>query len=1175
MPTATIFFLRIPPMYSIRYLFVLLNILLVQISFTQVNTNIKSADKYRAIHWTIDNGLSESDNYSILKDIKGFLWISSDNGLNRFDGNTFKYYFSDKNNKNSIADNSINALAEDSLHNIWIGTGNGLSRYDIRADTFSSFLSFGGPNALDHASIPFWATKNELFCMDYNLYGIVSYNIHSLAKKEVFRFSLSDSLGLRGTKFFYSVVDEAANCVWMLQETRGELLKISLADQKREHYPWPVYKKNRTGNYYTSAEAMRYDRKRNCIWINSPEGLINFTLKDKQFHHIDALNHYTNAKDYDRWVGIDLDTKGKVWFATQTQGIIIYDPDDQSVEIPFPNDSAVQVDACKYNACLYCDRDGITWTGSWLKTGIYQLVPFSKTVSHYMTRPNIAHSLSDNSVVSFLEGENGKIWIGTFQGLEMNIFDPRSDKFDVIHTKDLIGIKVKPGNAHVFPILVDTSFNRVWIEHNDLYVMDLKTKKCLPVIFKDSTGKVINRTGKEEDIFSIKFNNGCITRAAYGDRQGIFISHKDSAIARELLSFPAENIATPFIQVLDDRLILIPLMPPDSGHQTYTYAYNKLIRTPIPLDSIPWTEVVYNKADESYWVLAERQLFHYDKDFRIIQQFSSKEGLPRIDISSLTLDDKSNLWFHTDRSINQLNTKTGLFSELSEKDGFERMYFINYPGGMKANEGDIYFPTGYIAQGFVRVSPDKFRSPPASIYIENIEVNQKKVSHFRDVNNIINLSLRYFENKITIETGIIDYYSKGSSHIRYKLTGKNLNEDWQIAPYYFTIRYEGLPPGKYSLIIQASNAANEFNGPEKTLNITIDPPFWSTWWFRILATILGLSSVLGFVKYRARNLEERNIMLENKIAERTNELNNSLVELKTTQDQLIQSEKMASLGELTSGIAHEIKNPLNFINNFSEINLELLTEIEEEQSRSLDIASPTSLEVDIETINNLRKNSEKINHHGKRVDDIVKGMLQHSRLGNITKETININVLCEESMKLAYHGYRSKERTFNAMYETRLAPDLPKVKCVPQDLGRVILNIINNAFYAVHDKQKLLQTESIADKLEIDSIYKPSLILTTRKIDYKAPGSGVSITISDNGMGISPNIISKIFQPFFTTKPTGEGTGLGLSMAYDIITKGHGGELKVKSKEGLGTDFEIILPITELQPEILPAGRQA
>ena len=258
-------------------------------------------------------------------------------------------------------------------------------------------------------------------------------------------------------------------------------------------------------------------------------------------------------------------------------------------------------------------------------------------------------------------------------------------------------------------------------------------------------------------------------------------------------------------------------------------------------------------------------------------------------------------------------------------------------------------------------------------------------------------------------------------------------------------------------------------------------------------------------------------------------------ELKSTQAQLIQSEKMASLGELTAGIAHEIQNPLNFVNNFSEINKELLLEMKNE------IDKGNNNEVK-SIANDLIDNEEKISHHGKRADAIVKGMLQHSRSSTGVKEETDINVLADEYLRLAYHGLRAKDKNFNADFKTDFDNSIGKISIVSQDIGRVLLNLFNNAFYAVNERQK-----------KADKSYQPTVLLSTKKT-----GDKVILTVKDNGNGIPQNIIDKIFQPFFTTKPSGQGTGLGLSLSYDII-KAHGGEIKVESKEGEGVEFIIIL----------------
>jgi signal transduction histidine kinase len=267
------------------------------------------------------------------------------------------------------------------------------------------------------------------------------------------------------------------------------------------------------------------------------------------------------------------------------------------------------------------------------------------------------------------------------------------------------------------------------------------------------------------------------------------------------------------------------------------------------------------------------------------------------------------------------------------------------------------------------------------------------------------------------------------------------------------------------------------------------------------------------------------------------ELRQSLEDLKATQAQLIQSEKMASLGELTAGIAHEIQNPLNFVNNFSDVNTELLEELKEELTNG-------NQQEAISLANDIKENEQKINHHGKRADAIVRGMLQHSRKGSDKKEPTDINALADEYLRLSYHGLRAKDKSFNATLETDFDESIKKIDVVPQDVGRVLLNLFSNAFYAVSEKKK-----------QLNGSFEPKVSVAISR------GIGkVEITVTDNGNGIPQKILDKIYQPFFTTKPTGEGTGLGLSLSYDII-KAHGGEIKVNSTEGEGTIFKIQLPV--------------
>ncbi|RZK10324.1 MAG: GHKL domain-containing protein [Flavobacterium sp.] len=302
----------------------------------------------------------------------------------------------------------------------------------------------------------------------------------------------------------------------------------------------------------------------------------------------------------------------------------------------------------------------------------------------------------------------------------------------------------------------------------------------------------------------------------------------------------------------------------------------------------------------------------------------------------------------------------------------------------------------------------------------------------------------------------------------------------------------------------------------------------------ILIAGLLILGVIVFLLYRNNRQKQK---ANSNLHEQKEKIEAALQKLKSTQQQLIHSEKMASLGELTAGIAHEIQNPLNFVNNFSDVNKELIAEMKEE-IRKGNLEEAKAIASDIE------ENEAKINHHGRRADGIVKGMLQHSRSSSGQKEPTDINALADEYLRLAYHGLRAKDKSFNASQKTDFDKSIGSINIVPQDIGRVILNLITNAFHAVDEKEKGSPDH-----------YEPTVLVRTKKI-----GNKVEIQVGDNGNGIPKNILDKIFQPFFTTKPTGQGTGLGLSLAYDIV-KAHGGELRVETMEGKGTIFIITIPI--------------
>ena len=302
----------------------------------------------------------------------------------------------------------------------------------------------------------------------------------------------------------------------------------------------------------------------------------------------------------------------------------------------------------------------------------------------------------------------------------------------------------------------------------------------------------------------------------------------------------------------------------------------------------------------------------------------------------------------------------------------------------------------------------------------------------------------------------------------------------------------------------------------------------------VAITVFLLALAFVFWRNNKRN-KKANQTLQNQ----KTQIQNTLGELRQTQSQLIQSEKMASLGELTAGIAHEIQNPLNFVNNFSEVNAEMIDELKEELKNG-------NTKEALAIADDIGENEKKIRHHGKRADSIVKGMLEHSRVGTGEKQPTDLNILADEFLKLSYHGLRAKDKTFNVELVTHFDNNVPKPNVAQQDIGRVLLNLFNNAFYAVNQRSKTDNAD-----------YKPAVEVTT-----SSKNGHIEIRVKDNGNGIPDAIKDKIMQPFFTTKPTGEGTGLGLSLSYDIVVKGHRGSITVESKAGEGSEFIIQLPVT-------------
>jgi signal transduction histidine kinase len=510
-------------------------------------------------------------------------------------------------------------------------------------------------------------------------------------------------------------------------------------------------------------------------------------------------------------------------------------------------------------------------------------------------------------------------------------------------------------------------------------------------------------------------------------------------------------------------------------------------------------------------------------------------------VFSILEDNQNNLWLTSTYGISCFDPRKKTFTNYDYKDGLQRNLFTGFrqrSAHCKGHDGILYFGGD---NGFNFFDPSKLKvnTQITPVVITRFNLFDSLVKGANESKKII---LNYDENYFSFEFASLSFSNSDKNQYAYKLEG--VDKYWVNSGTRHYAGYTDIGPGKYTFRVKATNSDGVWNEEGVSMIVIIRPPWWRTWWAYTLYSLLILTGVYAVYRFQRQRLilKEREKARAKELAQ-AKEIEKAYHELRSTQAQLIQSEKMASLGELTAGIAHEIQNPLNFVNNFSEINAELIEELKNEKAKN---KSERDEQLEDEILNDIAENERKISHHGKRADAIVKGMLQHSRSSSGIKEPTDINALADEYLRLAYHGLRAKDKDFNATMQTDFDENIGSINIIPQDIGRVILNLITNAFYAVTEKKK-----------QLGEAYEPIVSVSTKKIANK-----IEIKVKDNGNGIPQKVLDKIFQPFFTTKPTGQGTGLGLSLSYDIV-KAHGGEIRVDTKEGESSVFIIYLPLNE------------
>ena len=1042
-------------------------------------------------HYTETEGLSNNFVFSMLEDQKGNIWFGTiGGGVTRFDGKSFTRFTK----KEGLTQNNVTSMLEDQSGNIWFGTSSGVNKYDGK-----SFTQFNVTEGLSDGNILSMYEDRQ-----GNLWFGTGHGVNMYDGKSFTRYTEAE--GLSGNIFTNILEDKAGN-FWFSSGDSG----VNKFDGK-------------TFTHFTEAEGLLnhlvrrsiQDRSGN-LWFATDIGGLSM-YDGKTFTNFTEKDGLSNKSVY----SLMEDRSGNIWCGTAGGGVNRFDGNK------FTHFTEAEGMSSPYVWSMHKDHSGNMWFGTDGEGAIkYDGISFA----HFSEPEN----LSNNTVACILEDKSGNMWFGTnSHGLNRYTLPKDGQAGTLTYFWASHGTT----DNNITTLLEDRAGN-IWIGTYRGGVDKYDGKSI--TIFAKANGSAVNKvTSLLED------QSGNIW---YGSQGGGLTKINGATITHFTVT---GGLSDNFVNaLLEDKSGMI-------------------------------------------WIGTRNGLTRYDGKF--FTHLTATQGLANNNITSILEDQSGNLWFGTPTGLSKL-TRNKLMvlldkiktNTVKESDVFFANY--TYEDGFlgigcyantlcEDNTGTIWIGandrlTAYhpaIGNIEADTSGPTMQVTAISLYNEPVawaKLEQHKdstltmgngvhVKNFR-FNGTSNwyglpqdLSLAYNNNYLTFNfIGITMHQSK---KVKYQYKMEGLEKDWSALSLRTEAPYGNLPNGTYTFKVKAMNSdgywSNEFHYP-----FTIRPPWWLTWWAYTLYAVALIAVILRLNTYlKARTLRIERERTQKKELEQAKEIEHAYAELKSTQKQLIHAEKMASLGELTAGIAHEIQNPLNFVNNFSDINKELLAEMKDELGKgNID-------EVEALT-NDIMANEVKINHHGKRADAIVKGMLQHSRTSSGVSEPTDINALCDEYLRLAYHGLRAKDKSFNATLKTDLDETIGKVNVIPQDLGRVILNLITNAFYAV--------SNIYPKSPEGDLPYTPIVTVSTKLIKSPSGDLGakrvtgdlrVEISVRDNGPGIPAHILDKIFQPFFTTKPTGQGTGLGLSLSYDIV-KAHGGELIVDTTEGEGTVFTIQLPI--------------
>jgi ligand-binding sensor domain-containing protein len=1044
-------------------------------------TDGSGASKYDGkvfTNYTTEQGLANDIVQCIISDKKGNLWFGTLKGISKYDGHRFTNYATAQ----GLLNDAVRTIIEDRAENLWFGTSAGASKYDGQ-----SFTNYGKKQGLANDTIrSILQDKSGAIWFATGGGGVSKLDSQGLTN-----YSMAQGLA---NNVVYSIKQDKAGDIWFGTNGGG----VSKFDGKRfTSYSIAQGLANNIIESITEDET-------GYLWFGTFGGGLS-KYGGKSFTNFTTAEGLSNNTVY----SIAKDGSGNLWFGTFGGGVCMYD--GRSITSYTTQQGLVS----NYIYCGLNDNMNNLWFGS-SNGGMCKYD--GKTFTSYST----VQGLVNNQVFCILQDKAGNLWFATSGGIS---------KYD---GKSFTNYTTRQGlaNKEVFTMFEDRD-GSLWLgtsgggvtEYNGTSFTNYTTAQGLAsnmiwAITEDQDGNLWFGTQDGLSVMHKKTRTRFLesTKKAEVFQGQLF----ETFTAKDGLP---DNFVTQVVQGYDRKLYI------GTNHGICEF---------LPADSSSgiaerWTAGMIFNSSTGYPVKdvngGEHAMYLDSSGIIWIGTGSDKTGLVRFEPKSLVTSHQKFPVIVLQQV--RINNESICWNDLNEKQRRKNL-------GSNTLTPNIAEEVNTYGRLLTEPERDSMRNKFGPISFDS-------VTKWNPIPQ--NLILPHRFNNITFDFNAIETAKNYQVKYSYMLEGYDKN--WSAPDNKTSAVFGNIYEGDYTFKLKVQNAEGEWSEPV-SYSFVVLPPWTRTWWMYSVYVILIIGVIRLLFWWNHRRIIYQNRLLENKITLATKQIKEekeiveaqnkkietTLSTLRSTQAQLIQSEKMASLGELTAGIAHEIQNPLNFVNNFSEINAELIDEAEQ----AMDSGKPHEAKL---LLASLKENQSKINQHGQRADAIVKGMLQHSRASTGHKEPTDINALANEYFRLSFHGLRAKNKSFNATIKTDFDETLGKINVIPQDIGRVLLNLYNNAFYAT----------SIKSLSMAGSKFEPTVSVSTKKV-----ANNVEIRVKDNGNGIPGKFLDKIFQPFFTTKPAGQGTGLGLSLSYDII-KAHGGEIKVETHEGEGTEFMIKLPV--------------